>query len=414
MSDELQDSLRDRHRIGESSTKDLFAKAASFDAADKVRAMGLYPFFQPIELNEGPEALVDGKRVIMFGSNNYLGLTMRREVREAAANAVHRYGTSLTGSRLLNGTLALHREFEAKLAAFLGKEACIVFTTGYQACVGTLQALVGKGGALALDHRAHASLFDGSRLVEGKTYAFRHGDPKHLDHVLSGIEPDRGVLVVIEGVFSMEGDAVDLPAFVEVAEKHGARILLDDAHGLGVHGPGGRGTAHRYGVQDRIDLIMGTFSKSLASIGGFVTGPKRVLNYIEHFARSFIFTAALPPASLAAASAALDTLIAEPELVDRLQANVALYRQALRDEGFPVAISTTPIIPIVIGEDLKCMKVWRELLDNGLYVNAALAPAVPRDGALLRTSVMATHSEEHIHRAVEILGAVARRHGVLP
>jgi 8-amino-7-oxononanoate synthase len=349
----------------------------------------------------------------MFGSNNYLGLTTHPRVREAASQAVLRYGSSLTGSRLLNGTLAMHGQLEERLAWFLGKEACVVFTTGYQANLGVIQALVNQHAALALDHRAHASLYDAARLVDGATYNFRHADPGHLEQVLSKIPHDGGVLVALEGVFSMEGDMADLPAFLEVAEKYGARVLLDDAHGIGVHGRGGRGTADHFGVADRVDLIVGTFSKSLASIGGFAAGSAKVVEYIRHFGRAFLFTASLPPASVAAASAALELLIEEPALVDRLQANVGRYRAAIARQGFPVSRDSTPIVPILGGEEERTLRLWKEILDAGLYVNAALMPAVPRGQSLLRTSVMATHAPEQIERASSILGEASRRLGLL-
>jgi len=413
MDDSLEKALRDRHRLGDTSGRDPFAKAELFDAPARVRAFGVYPFFHPIDRHEGSVAIVDGKRVLMFGSNNYLGLTTHPKVLEAARCAITEYGTSLTGSRLLNGTLGLHRELERRLARFLDQEACLVFSTGYQTSLGVLQAMMGRGTALVLDHRAHASLYDASRLVDGETYSFRHADPQHLDRVLGGLPDDTGALVAVEGVFSMEGDVLDLPAFTEVTRRHGVRLLVDDAHGLGVHGPGGRGTCHMFGVVDEVDLIIGTFSKSLASIGGFVAGPARVVEYIEHFARPFVFTAALPPASVAAAMAALEVLESEPERVDKLQANVARYRAGLEAEGLDVGSSATPVVPILVGDEVQTMRVWRQTLDEGLYVNAAIAPAVPRQRALLRTSVMATHDDDQIDRAVEILASVARRHGLL-
>jgi 8-amino-7-oxononanoate synthase len=412
MDEELKDVLDGRHRISAVAGRDVFAKALAFDLADRVRQLGFYPFFRPIDSNEGPEATVDGRRVLMFGSNNYLGLTTHERVRKAAIDAISRYGTSLTGSRLLNGTLAIHGELEDKLAGFLGKEAALVFTTGYQVNLGILQALVGKGSALVLDHRAHASLFDAARMTDGVTYTFRHADPAHFAHVLSSLGDSPGVLVALEGVFSMDGDVVDLPAFLEVAERYGARVVLDDAHGVGVHGEGGRGTASRYGVSDRVDLIAGTFSKSLASIGGFVAGPAKVIDYIRHFGRSFLFTASLPPSAVAAAAAALDVLIAEPELVLRLEANVRRYRDLLRKEGIHVAPETTPVVPIRVGDEGTTLRLWKELLDAGLYVNAALPPAVPRGQALLRTSVMATHSYENIASAAAILGEAGRKYGL--
>ena len=410
---DLKDLLDSRHRLVGKGGRDVFARAEAFDLAERYSTHNLYPFFRAIDLNEGPEALIDGNRVLMFGSNNYLGLTMHPRVREAARAAVDRYGTSLTGSRLLNGTLRLHCELEEKLAAFLGKEAGLVFSTGYQANLGVLQPLLGKGSALALDHRAHASLFDGARLIDGETYTFRHADPRHLEHVLSNLDAERGVLVALEGVFSMDGDVVDLPAFLDVAQKFKARVMLDDAHGIGVHGRCGRGTADHYDATQRVDVIVGTFSKSLASVGGFVVGPSRVIDYIRHFGRSFLFTASLPPASVAAASAALDVLADEPEVVGRLQTNIDRYRGLLAKQGFDTAGSTTPIVPIVVGDEDKTLRLWSELLQAGLYVNAVLAPAVPRGHALLRTSVMATHTEEHLERAATILGDAARRVGVL-
>ncbi|MCX7749991.1 MAG: pyridoxal phosphate-dependent aminotransferase family protein [Candidatus Bipolaricaulota bacterium] len=372
-------------------------------------AQGLYPYFLPLEASEGTTAVVGGRRVIMIGSNNYLGLTTDPRVRAAAARALEKYGTSCTGSRFLNGTLELHLELEESLARYLGKERALVFATGYQANVGAIAALVGRGDVVICDKEDHASIFDGCRLSFGDLRRFRHGDVADLDRVLGSCPSGAGKLVVVDGVFSMGGDIAPLPEIVECCRRHGARLMVDDAHGIGVTG-GGRGTAAHYSLTEEVDLIMGTFSKSLASVGGFIAGDEAVVHWIQHRARSLIFSASLPPASTAAALAALEILEQEPERVERVNAIGERMRTLYRRLGFDTGPSQTPIVPIVVGDGLRTLTLWKSLLEAGVYTNVALPPAVPEGKCLLRTSYMATHTEEElgvVERAFAHVAALA-------
>jgi len=380
--------------------------------ARTLKEMGLYPYFIPLDQTEGTEVAVEGKRLIMLGSNNYLGLTTHPEVREAARAAIAEFGTSCTGSRFLNGTLALHGELERRLAAFVGKETALVFSTGYQTNLGTLSALLGRDDVVVCDKEDHASIVDGCRLALGRLRRFEHNDPDDLERVLGAIPADAGKLVVVDGVFSMGGDISPLPELIPVCRKHGARLLVDDAHAVGVIGHG-RGTAAHFGVTDDVDLIVGTFSKSFASIGGFVAGDEATLHWIQHLARSLIFSASLPPSNVAAALAALDVIEREPERVDRVNEIADRMRERYRGLGFDVGDSHTPIIPIFIGDSLKAMQVWRSLFDAGVYVNVAIPPAVPTGQALLRTSYMATHTEKQMDRVIDAFVSVGKEHGLI-
>jgi 7-keto-8-aminopelargonate synthetase-like enzyme len=309
---DLLQVLQSRFDTAEQASSDVFHKAYAFEHADAVRQLGMYPYFQPLKGNDGPVATLEGREVLMLGSNNYLGLTTHPKVREAAAEAARKEGTSCTGSRLLNGTFCVHEALEERLADFVGMESALIFSTGYQTNVGTLTALVGEHDICLLDQHDHASLVDGARLARGKTLLFRHNDAGDLARVLRRLKPDRGKLVVVDGLYSMEGDLADLPQIAPAARKHGARVFVDDAHGLGVVGPGGRGTAAHFGMTDQVDLIMGTFSKSFASVGGFIAGERRVVDYIRHFGRPMLFSASLPPPNVAAADAALTIMLEEP------------------------------------------------------------------------------------------------------
>jgi len=349
------------------------------------QAMGLYPYFIPLEQSEGTQVTVRGRRLIMIGSNNYLGLTAHPKVRQAAIDAVREFGTSCTGSRFLNGTLALHNELEERLARFVGKEKALVFSTGYQTNLGTLSALIGREDVIIGDKENHASLVDGSRLALGRLQRFRHNDIDDLERVLRACPDKAGKLVVVDGVFSMSGELAPLPEIVPLCEKYGARLMVDDAHGVGVIG-GGRGTVARFGVTDDVDLIMGTFSKSFASIGGFIAGEETTIHWIKHLARSMIFSASLPAGNAAAALAALDVMEKEPERVERVNAIAERMRQGYHDLGYNVGGSETPIVPIMIGDQLKAIKMWRALFEAGVYTNFAVPPAVPAGKALLRTS----------------------------
>ena len=392
---------------------DIFERIAHFQLADQARAAGLYPFFQPIEVNDGPEAIVDGKRVIMLGSNNYLGLTRHPDVQAAAQAALERFGPSMTGSRLLNGTSPVHLELEESLADFLGAETAIVFSTGYLANLGAVSSLVDRHGVSVLDRDVHASIYDAAGLALGKYTRFQHNDPAHLDRVLSNLDPEQPRLVIIDGAYSMGGDLAPLPELREVCRRHRTRMLVDDAHAIGTVGPRGRGTRTHFGLEEPDDLTIGTFSKTLASVGGFCAGPRMVIEYVRHFSRPMLFTASLPPASAAAALSALRLIDEEPWRVQRVQEIGARMRRSLSELGFDVANSETPIIPIRVGDEVRTAAFWRDLLDHGVYTNAVIAPAVPRGQAILRTSYIATHTDEQLDRALEIFAEAGRRHGVI-
>lgn len=403
-----QDQISDWTQQWELGGHDVLAKAFSWDAYAQFVESGLYPYFQPLDENQGPVATLEGREVLMLGSNNYLGLTTHPKVREAAIAAVHKYGTSMTGSRFLNGSMKIHEELEDKIASFLGKPAALVFTTGYQANLGMLTALINKKSVAVVDKYAHASIHDGCRLMEGENIKFRHNDPKDLERILSSIPEEMGTLLFIDGVYSMEGDLAPLPEMIRLAKKYKIRIAVDDAHGMGVMGPGGRGTCHHYGVQDDVDLIVGTFSKSLASTGGFVAGEKRVVDFVKLFGRPMIFSASLPPSCVAAAGAALDILIQEPERADKVRAHSSLMRKELQALGYETGQAEAAIVPIVIGDALKTFLVWKDLLEEGVYTNPVLYPAVAKNRGMLRTSYLATHTEAHLARALEAFRKVAK------
>jgi len=395
---------------------DIFEKIACDPRMERARAAresGLYPYFVPLDGTEGTEVTVEGRSVIMIGSNNYLGLTTHPNVREAAKRAIDEYGTSVTGSRYLNGTLRLHRELEERLAAFVRKEAALVFSTGMQANLGAMSALVGPEDYVVLDKENHASVVDGVRLGLGTMKRFRHNDMKHLDRVLAGIPDEAGKLVVVDGVFSMSGDIAPLHEIVALCEKYGARLYVDDAHSLGVLG-GGRGTAIHFDLNDKVDLIMGTFSKSFASIGGFVAGDADVIDYIQHHARSLIFSASLPAPNVMAVMAALEIMENEPEYVERLWENGNYMLKSLQELGFNVGSTQTPIVPIIIGYDEPTFLTWKLLFERGLYTNPVVTPAVPPGQSLLRTSYMATHTRQQLDRALDILATTGRQLGLIP
>jgi len=410
---QLDEILEGRHDAAHVVDADLFGKAFRFVQADQARALGLYPYFQPLENNDGPVARFQGRDVIMLGSNNYLGLTAHPKVREAAADAARRYGPSCTGSRLLNGSFEMHERLEARLAEFVGLEAALVFATGYQTNVGILSALVGPKDTAVLDEHDHASLQDGARVARGQMVRFKHNDLDDLGRVLGAIDGPGGKLVAVDGLYSMEGDLADLPGIVRAARAAQARILVDDAHGLGTLGPGGRGTAAHFGLTAEVDLIMGTFSKSFASVGGFAAGPARVIDFMRHFARPMLFSASLPPPNVAAVDAALTVMLAEPERVTRLAENAAYWRQGLREWGFDIGNTTSAIVPVVIGGEPQTLMIWKALAEAGVYVNAVLYPAVPLSRAMLRTSVIATHERAQLDRALEAMVKLARQFGVI-
>jgi len=387
---------------------DLFDKIGGFTQAKEAMALGIYPYFRALSVSEGTTAIFEGKEVVMIGSNNYLGLTTDERVRRASIEAIERYGTSVTGSRFLNGTLELHLELDRRLAKFVGKEAALVFPTGYQTNVGTITALVQKGDYVIIDKDDHASIVDGCLMCRGELKRFRHNDLSSLEDVLRKLPAEAGKLVVVDGVYSMGGDLAPLPELVEICKRFGARIMVDDAHGIGVTG-GGRGTAAHFGLTDDVDLIMGTFSKSFASIGGFIAGSADVIHYVQHHARSLIFSAALPAGNAAAALKALDIMETEPQHVERLWANANYMRQGLVEQGYDIGKSNTPIIPIMLRDDYRTVLAWHALIEEGVYTNPVLPPGVPSGSSLLRTSYTATHEREHLDRALRAFKVVGER-----
>jgi len=391
---------------------DLFEKCLNFTAAQEARRQGYYPYFIPLEENEGTEVSYQGKRLIMVGSNNYLGLTTHPKVREAASEALARFGTSCTGSRFLNGNLALHEKLEEELAAFVGKEAALVFSTGFHVNLGVISTLVGKDDLVLIDKDDHASIVDGCRLSFGKVKRFRHNDMEGLERALKSCPLGSGRLIVVDGVFSMGGDIAPLPDIVKLAKRYGARSMVDDAHSLGILGEG-QGTAAHFKLTDQVDLIMGTFSKSLASLGGFVAGDRVVIDYVKHFARSLIFSASIPPANAAAALAALEVIRSEPERRERLWKITERVHRALREMGFDTGRSETPIIPIIVGNDRKTFDFWRSLFDEGVFTNPVVSPGVAPQESRLRTSYMATHTEAQIDRVLAAFKKCGRKMGII-
>jgi 8-amino-7-oxononanoate synthase len=391
---------------------DILKKCSEFDRDKKAMEAGLYPFFQALESTDGTEVVMNGRKVLMLGSNNYLGLTFHPKIRKAAQEAIDTFGTSCTGSRLINGTMSIHVELERRLAAFMGRESALVFSTGMQTNLGAISALIGRNDVVVTDKEDHASIVDGCRLGFGEMKRFMHGDLEQLDRILGKIPEDKGVLVVVDGVFSMGGDIVDLPSLVKICKAHGARIYVDDAHSIGVLGKG-RGTAAHFGLVKDVDITMGTFSKSFASLGGFIVGDEDVINYIKHHARSFIFSASLPASNVMAAMAALDIMENEPEHVERLWENARLMMKGYRDLGFDIGGTQTPIIPIIVKDDEKCFRLWKELYENGVYTNPVIAPAVPEGMALLRTSYMASHTREQLQRALDVFERAGKKTGVI-
>jgi 8-amino-7-oxononanoate synthase len=385
----------------------LFDKCRQFTRAREVQAAGLYPYFKPISESEDTVVVIEGQKRIMLGSNNYLGLTHHPKVLEAASRALHRYGSGCTGSRFLNGSLDLHEQLEHALARFLGKEACLVFSTGYQANLGLISGLVGRNDLVLLDKLDHASIVDGAKMAYGETERFNHGDLAGLDRKLTRAG-DRGTLIVVDGVYSMEGDIADVPALVRVARKHGAALALDDAHSIGVLGPNGEGTAAHFGLTDEVDIIAGTFSKSLASIGGFVAATESVIHYLRHHSRPLMFTASLPPANTAGVLAALEVLQREPERRERLWANTRRLQEGFRQLGYDIGPTETPIVPVLIGPMEKTFLFWRKLFDAGVFTNPVAPPAVPPSQCRLRTSLMATHTPEQVDYALDVFARIGR------
>jgi len=416
--EKLAEQMAHRTSLSRIGGRDVFGKCRKFMAADNARAMGVYPFFRPLDFNNGPEAVLEGRPVIMLGSNNYLGLTTHPKVREAAQQAIEKYGTSMTGSRLVNGSMRLHNELEEKLAQFHGKEAGLVFTTGYQVNLATISALLSNKKSVAvIDKDVHASIYDGVRLAQAagaRMVRYRHNDPEALDQALTELDASEGALVITDGVFSAQGEIANLPGLVAVAKKHGARIFVDDAHALGVIGPGGRGTAAHFGISQDVDLIGGTFSKSLASIGGWLVGDRKTLDYIQHFAPSFLFAASAAPPCVAAAMAALEVMQEEPYRQDKLRENFTYMRTELAKMGFELGKTDSAVIPIYIRDDMRTVMMWKTLLDeHSVYVNPFITPGVPPKQQVLRTSYMATHERQHLDKALEAFEKVGKKFGVI-
>ncbi len=387
---------------------DLFEKCIVNENATKARELGIYPYFHALESRQDVVVTMEGARRIMLGSNNYLGLTINEEVFEAGVKALEKYGTGCSGSRFLNGTLTLHLELEAELAEFLRKEAVVTFSTGFQSNLGIISALVGHGDYVICDKENHASIYDGCKLSYGKMLRYEHSDMAGLRRALekAAETPTAGILIVTDGVFSMGGDIAKLPEIVALAKEFGARVMVDDAHGLGVIGEGGRGTASYFGLEDEVDVYMGTFSKSLASLGGYMATTAKIADYVRHASRPFIFSASLPPANAACALAALRVLKKTPSLVDDL-AHIAQYmRDGLTARGVAHRTSSTPIVPIYTYEPMRTLGIGAELYSKGVYVNPTLPPATPPDECLLRTSLMASHTEPIIDEALDIIKAV--------
>lgn len=392
---------------------DIFEKCRNFTEAEKVKKLGVYPYFRAISSGQDTEVMVEGKRMIMIGSNNYLGLTSHPRVKEAAMQAVKKFGSGCTGSRFLNGTLELHEELEERLAKFMKKEAALVFSTGFQTNLGTISTLVNRKDYVIVDRSVHASIVDACRLSYGTVVKFKHNDMADLARVLSNCDNNAGKLITVDGVFSMEGDIADLPEIVKLAKKHNARVMVDDAHSIGVLGEHGRGTAEHFGLNDEVDMVMGTFSKSFASLGGFIAASERVINYIKHFSRPLIFSASPPPAAVAACLAALDIIEGEPERRERLWKITRRMHKEFKSLGFNIGNTQTPIVPIYIGDDMKTFQFWKMLSDEGIFGNPIISPAVPPGSQLLRTSYTATHTDEQLDRVLEVFEKVGKKMRVI-
>lgn len=395
---------------------DLFEKCYNFTRADEVKASGLYPYFRPIQENEGPVVQIEGRKMIMAGSNNYLGLTAHPRVRQAALDALNKYGTGCSGSRYLTGTIDLHIELEEKLSKFLGFESTLLFSTGYQTALGTISTLALRGDYIVSDKENHACIVNGAVMAKGgfaEFVRYKHNDMEDLERVLKTIPESAGKFIVTDGVFSVTGEIVNLPELIEVAHKYGARVLVDDAHSVGVIGVGGRGTASHHNVTEKTDLVMGTFSKTFASLGGFVSGPERVINFLKHHSPALIFSASPTPPSCAAALAALEILEENPDVVNKLIRNADKMRKGFKELGFNVIDSQTAIVPVVIGDVEKSFIFWRKLYDNGVFVNAFIPPGVPPNMSMMRTSYMASHQDEHLDQILVIFKKVGQELGMI-
>jgi 8-amino-7-oxononanoate synthase len=395
---------------------DIFQKCYDFTRADEVKAAGFYPYFRAIEENEGPVVQIEGRKVIMAGSNNYLGLTAHPKVKEAAIKAVQKYGTGCSGSRYLTGTLDLHNELELRLAKYMGKESCLLFSTGYQTAQGIIPTIVQRGEYLVTDKDNHACIVAGYMMAKGlfaEIVRYKHNDIDDMERVMSKLPLETGKLVITDGVFSTSGEIVNLPDLIKVAKKYNARVVVDDAHAIGVIGKGGRGTASHYGLENEVDLTFGTFSKTFASLGGFVVGNERVINYLKHQSPALIFSASPTPASVAAALAALDILEKEPERITKLISNANRMRKGFKDAGFKIIEGQSAVVPVIVGDDMLAFRFWRELFDAGVFVNAFISPGVPQGLQMMRTSYMASHENHHLDRILEIFSKAGKNLGII-
>ncbi len=392
---------------------DLFEKCDNFDDAKRVMRAGWYPYFRPLESGQDTDVVIDGRHIIMVGSNSYLGLTSDPRVKKAAIEAIKKYGSGCAGSRFLNGTLDIHVELEQSLADFMGKEAALVYSTGFQTNLGVISALVGKGDHVIIDRQDHASILEGCRLAYGMTRRYHHNDMEDLERILAGLPKDSGKLVIVDGVFSMEGDLANLPDIVRLAREYDARIMVDDAHGIGVMGEHGRGSAEHFGVEEDIDLIMGTFSKTFASLGGFVAGKESVIHYLKHVSRSLMFSASITPGNAAAVRAALEIVKNEPQLRHRLWEITHKMKKGFNDMGFNTGKSETPIIPVYVGDDARTFNMCMSLHREGVFVNPVISPAVPPGQALIRASFMANHTDEQLDYVLKAFEKVGSKLGVI-
>lgn len=392
---------------------DVFNKMYHFTRAKTAKVFRYYPYFLKIQESDTTEVVIEGKKVLMLGSNNYLGLTKHPEIVEAGVEAIRRYGSGLTGSRFLNGNMVLHDELEVKLARFVGKEAALVFSTGFGVNLGVIATTVGPEDLLFSDELNHASIVDGSRFSRAEIIRFKHNNMKDLEKKVSAADKSKGRFVVVDGVFSMEGDIINLPELVQIAGKYGARLMVDDAHSLGVLGPKGNGTAAHFGVTDHVDMIMGTFSKSLACVGGFVAAEEPVIDYLKHHTRTMIFTAALPPSNVAMVSKALDIIEKEPWRRKKVLENAAYIQKNLKEMGFNIGMSSTPVVPVIIGEEMKTFRVWKDLFEERVYTNPVISPAVPENRCLLRTSYMATHTQSQLNFCLDKFYKVGKKHRII-
>lgn len=393
--------------------KPLQQKLSVYDAPQKAKAAGVYPYFRAISSEQDTEVIMNGKKVLMFGSNSYMGLTNHPKVIEAAIEATKKYGTGMAGSPFLNGTLTIHKDLEARLADYVGKEDAMIYSTGFGVNLGVVSTLTGREDYIILDEQDHASIIEGRRLSFSNYLKYKHNDMESLENQLKRCEPDKVKLIVTDGVFSMEGDVANLPEIVRLAKKYNASVMVDEAHGLGVFGEGGRGTCNHFGVTDDVDLIMGTFSKSLASLGGFIATDKAITNFLRHHSRSYIFTASITPASTAAVNAALDIILAEPERQEHLWKITNYALEQFRAMGCEIGHTSTPIIPLFIRDDYKTFHVTSDLLKEGVFVNPVVTPAVAPQDTLIRYSLMATHTEEQVQRSLEAIEKVFKKYDLL-